>query len=76
MNRKGQLSIVNMLFWVILVAIGAILTPILSDFANQAAVSANSTLGTIIAGAIVPMFWLGVLITFFLYITPIRPSQY
>lgn len=76
MNKKGQLSITNILFWVILVAIGAVVTPILSDFAYQASQQANSSLGTVIAQAIVPMFWLGIIITFFIYISPIRPSQY
>jgi len=76
MNKQGQLSITNILFWVVLVAIGAVVTPILSEFAYMASVEANSSLGTVIAQAIVPMFWLGVVITLFIYVSPVRPTQY
>jgi len=69
-NKKGQLSLINMLWWVILVAVGAIFTPILADFANIAANNSNSTMGSIIASAIVPFFWLGIVITFFIYVVP------
>ena len=69
-NKKGQLSLINMVWWVILVAVGAVFTPILADFANIAATSANSTMGTVIAGALVPFFWIGVILTFFIYVIP------
>jgi uncharacterized protein (UPF0333 family) len=74
--KKGQLSIVNIFMWVILVAIGAVVTPILSEFAQVAANATNATTAILLANSIVPVFWLGVVITFFLYIAPIRVQQY
>lgn len=70
-NKKGQLSLINMLWWVILVAVGAVLTPLLADFAAIGANNSNSTMGSLIASAIVPFFWLGIVITFFIYVIPV-----
>ena len=75
-GKFGQLSIVNIVVWLILVAMGAVITPILSEFAQTAADSTNNTLTQVAANAITPLFWVGIIITFFLYVTPVRVQQY
>lgn len=76
-NRRGQLSIINIVFFLILVAVGAVVSPIMSDFLNSA-ILANNYTGTtaLLMNSLVPMFWIGIIITFFLYVTPLRPQQY
>lgn len=75
--KKAQLSLINIVFFVILVAMAAVTTPIISAFISDAVNSSNlSGTSTIIVNSIVPVFWLGVIITFFLYVTPLRPREY
>ena len=77
MNRTGQLSIVNIVFFVILVAVSAIMTPVMGDFITQVQSSGNySALTNTAMDLVLPMFWLGVIITFFLYVVPVRPQQF
>ena len=71
MNKKGQLSLINMIWWFVIVALGAVLTPLLANYAQVASDNANSTMGSFIASAIVPFFWIGIIITFFLYVIPV-----
>lgn len=77
MNKKGQLSIINIVFFLILVVLGAVLTPIMSEFLDDT-ITANNYTGTtaLLMNSLVPLFWIGIIITFFLYVTPIRPQQY
>lgn len=74
--RKGQLSLINIIFWVILVAVAAVLTPVLSTFMDSVANSTNNTTTQILAAAVVPLFWLAIVITLLLYLTPVRLQQY
>ena len=77
LNRKAQLSLINIIFFVILVAMAAVTTPIISDFLSSAVNNTNlSSTSVLIINSIVPVFWLGVIITFFLYVAPLRPQQY
>jgi len=77
MNKHGQLSIVNIIFFAILVFIMAIFSGVLNSFLVDMAVANNATgLTLTLMQLIVPMMWLGLIITFFLYITPIRPQQF
>jgi hypothetical protein len=64
-------------FFLILVILGAILTPIMSEFLDDT-VDNNNYTGTtaLLLNSIVPLFWIGIIITFFLYVTPLRPQQY
>ena len=77
MNRKGQLSIINIIFFLILVFIMAICSGVINEFLTTTATANNYTGITLtLVNLIVPMMWLGLIITFFLYITPLRPQQY
>lgn len=75
-NKKAQLSMVSVLMWAILVAIGGILTPILAEFAEIAFNATNNSATQIISQAIVPFFWLGVIMTFFMMLSPTRAREY
>ena len=76
LNGKGQLSIINIVFFVILVALAAVVSPIISNFMDDS-IEANNYTGTtaLLMNNIVVIFWIGIIITFFLYVTPIRPQQ-
>ena len=78
MNKKGQLSFINIFSWVILLILGVIFTPMINSFKSDTINNtANlSTMTLLIMRAILPMFWLGIVITFFLYVAPIQPRQY
>ena len=77
MNKKGQLSIINIIFFLILVFVMAICSGVINSFINDFAVQMNATgLTLTLMQLIVPFMWLGLIITFFLYITPIRPQQF
>ena len=78
MNKKGQLSFINIFSWVILLILGVIFTPMINSFISDTINNtANlSTMTLLIMRAILPMFWLGIVITFFLYVAPIQPRQY
>lgn len=79
MNKQAQLSIINIVFFLILVVLAAVVTPImngvLQDVLNTSNMNLSST-ARLAVQAVIPFFWLGVIITFFLYVSPIRPEQY
>ena len=77
MNLKGQLSMINIIFFTILVFIMAIVSGVINSFLTQFATDMNFTgLTLTLVQLVVPFMWLGLIITFFLYVTPIRPQQY
>lgn len=77
MNKTGQLSIINIVFFLILVVLAAVISPIISEVLDDSIATNNYTgIVALLMNSIVPMFWLGIIITFFLYVTPIRPQQY
>lgn len=74
-NRRAQLSIVNMLFFVILIICAVAVTPIISQSIHSGDMYQNgSSIERLIYDAIVPFFWLGIIITFFMYISPLAPN--
>lgn len=76
-DKKGQLSIVNIIFFLILVVVVAIINPIIGSFIDNSIATHNySATSLLIMNNITAMVWIGVIITFFLYVTPIRPQQY
>ena len=72
MNTKGQLSIVNILFFVIILGFAVVVTPVAQSFID-ASITANNITGisALIMNAIVPFMWLGILATLFIYIAPV-----
>lgn len=77
LSRQGQLSIVNIVFFLILVVLAAVISPIISETLDESIETNNYTgMTALLMNSIVPMFWIGIIITFFLYVTPIRPQQF
>jgi uncharacterized membrane protein YeaQ/YmgE (transglycosylase-associated protein family) len=77
MRKKGQLSIINVISWCVLCIIGAVMTPILVGFMDMAQSSvANYSAGQMIIGSVIVIYWLGIIITFFVYVTPSRRQEY
>ena len=77
LNKRGQLSIINIVFFLILVVLGAVIAPVM-DSVLEDYVEGNNVSGTkaLLANNITVIFWIGIIITFFLYVTPIRPQQF
>jgi Na+-driven multidrug efflux pump len=75
--KKGQLSLVNIFMFVILIFVAIICSGIITPFVADQVLQQNLT-GTnkLIVESLVTMLFLGIIITFFLYITPVRPQQY
>lgn len=74
MNKKGQLSMDNVLQWVILVIFFGVVSVIARGFINQQIAQTNNTLEIIALNAILPIAWfliIGVLVT---YARPSPPS--
>lgn len=67
---------INIIFWVILVAIAAVLTPILSSFMDEVASGTNNTTVQVVASGVVPIFWIAIILVLLLYLTPVRVQQY
>lgn len=77
LSKRGQLSIVNIIFFLILVVIAAVVSPIISETMDTSIATNNYTgVTALLMNSIVPMFWIGIIITFFLYVTPVRLQQY
>lgn len=76
-NSKGQLSLINIIFFVVLVFFVGVATAVLNPYIEDQ-IETNNYTGTTatIMNLIVPMIWLGAIITFFLYVTPIRSNQF
>jgi uncharacterized membrane protein len=76
MNKQGQLQIVNIIMFVVIIALAAIVSPIISGFMSSAINSTNAT-GTslLLMQSIVPIFWIGIIMLFFVMIGSIRNPQ-
>jgi hypothetical protein len=67
--KLAQLQIVSILMFVLVVAVAAVISPIISNFMVDAINSTNAT-GTslLLMQSVVPVFWIGIIITFFVMI--------
>lgn len=57
-NKRGQLSIVNVISWVILLITSVVLTPLMRGFINNAIAGTNNTMEIIALNGILPVYWL------------------
>jgi len=63
-------QIVNIIMFVMILAVAAVISPILGSFMDASIIAQNATgITLIIMQSIVPMFWLGIIILFFMMIT-------
>jgi hypothetical protein len=76
LNNKGQLQIVNIIMFFIVIAISAIISPIISSFMSAAINSSNAT-GTslLLMQSVVPIFWIGIIMLFFIMIGGKGPQE-
>lgn len=73
--KRGQLSIANLFNWFVLVIIAGVLTMVMSPFIVEFTASENNTLNKVVIYAIIPMFWIGVLMTLMMYAQPQVPFR-
>jgi hypothetical protein len=69
-NKKGQLSIINLISWLILVILGVILTPIVKGFTAPLISATNSTGEIILLNAVPIVMWLLIIGVLVIYATP------
>lgn len=76
-NNRGQLSLINIIFFMILALVMAVCSSVINSFLSEMVAANNySATATLLINLIVPMMWIGLVITFFLYVVPMRPQQY
>jgi hypothetical protein len=76
MYKKGQLSIINIISFIILVILGVVTTPIMLALSNGLVTDNNITgMNAVIINSLVAIFWLGIIATFWMYVTPVRQMQ-
>lgn len=75
-NKRGQLSIPNILDWVILIFVVGVLSMITSAFLVDISNQENNTVSKIVINAIVPFLWLYAIMTLGHYANPQRPGPY
>jgi hypothetical protein len=66
-NKRGQLSIINIIFWALLLIVSVIVSPIIREFINQAISESTNSLEILALNAILPVYWLlliGVLVMY------------
>ena len=63
-------QIVNIIMFVVILAVASIISPIIGSFMDAAIIAQNATgISLILMQSIVPMFWLGIILLFFMMIT-------
>lgn len=70
MYKKGQLTIVSIIMWVMLVIVAAVMTPIVQQSADTVVNSTNNSMTQLTAQAITPVMWIGVIASFFVFVQP------
>ena len=73
MNKKAQLSISNIMFWIILVVVSVVLTPIARSFISDAIAGTNNSLEILVLNGILPIYWILLIIVLVNYASPQRP---
>lgn len=73
--KKGQLSIANVMGWFILVIVGGILSLVLSPFIVEITATENNTLNKAIIYMLIPVFWIGIMVTLMMYAQPQQPFR-
>ena len=70
-NRKGQLSIINIIYWIVLVIVSIVVTPIARGFINEAISQTNNTMEILVLNGILPIYWLVLIGVIVFYAVPI-----
>lgn len=75
-NKRGQLSIPNILDWVILIFAVGVLSIMTSAFLADISGQENNTVAKIVINSVVPFFWLYAIMTLGHYANPQRPGPF
>jgi hypothetical protein len=70
MNKKGQLSIINLMAWLLLIIIGVVLTPIIKSFTAPLIASTNSTGEIILLNSLPVVMWILIIAVLVMYAIP------
>lgn len=75
-NKKGQMLIVNIILYVIVLIVAAVLTPVISQAIVESINNSMNLSSTsiMVMNMIVPIFWLGIIVIFFIAVVP-RPMR-
>lgn len=73
--KRGQLSIANLMNWVILVIIGGVLTLVLSPIIVDITAQENNSLNKTIIYCAIPFMWIGILLVLMVYAQPQAPLR-
>lgn len=74
MNKRGQLSIENIIYWIVLVIVSIVVTPIARGFINDAISQTNNTLEIFVLNGILPIYWLILIMVIVKYARPESPQ--
>ena len=69
-NKRAQLSIINVISWIILIVVSVVMTPIARGFINDAISQTNNTLEILALNGILPIYWLLVIGALVAYAIP------
>jgi uncharacterized protein (UPF0333 family) len=72
-NSKGQISVTNIIGWLVIVIVASIVSPILSDIVASVVANETNPTNKIVMYALVPIFWIGIIMMWFYYAQPQRP---
>jgi hypothetical protein len=73
-NIKGQLSIDNVISWIILILVSVVMTPIARGFINNAISDTNNTLEILALNGILPVYWILLIGVIVMYSRPQAPQ--
>jgi len=74
MNNKGQLSVSNLIEWIILILMSAVCTPIARGFINTAIAGTNNSLEILALNGILPVYWILLVGVIVAYARPQAPQ--
>lgn len=69
-GKRGQLSIINMMSWAILVIVSVVLSPIIRGFLDTVISQTNNTMEILLLNAILPVYWLMLIGVLVIYAIP------
>lgn len=70
MKNKGQLSIINLISWLILVIVGVVLTPIIKGFTAPLIAATNDSMEIILLHSVPIVMWILIIGVIVLYAVP------
>jgi hypothetical protein len=73
MRKKGQISVTNIIGWIVIVLVASVVSPLLSNIVADTIANENSSTNRAVLYMLVPIFWIGIIMMWFYYAQPQRP---